>query len=70
MVFLDASNEKLLLRYKIHKTPSPDDDVFQGEYAGENTIEVERDMFNALNERAVLHIDTTMMDQHGLKEVC
>ena len=35
----------------------------------EEAIEVERDMFNALNERAVLHIDTTMMDQHGLKSV-
>ncbi|MEG0275029.1 MAG: RNase adapter RapZ, partial [Longicatena sp.] len=32
-------------------------------------IEVERDMFNALNERAVLHIDTTKMGQSELKDV-
>lgn len=68
VVFLDASNEKLLLRYKFTRRHHPMM-MFSKANTLEEAIEVERDMFNALNERAVLHIDTTMMDQHGLKSV-
>lgn len=68
VVFLDASNEKLLLRYKFTRRHHPMM-MFSKANTLEEAIEVERDMFNALNERAVLHIDTTMMDQHGLKVV-
>ena len=68
VVFLDASNEKLLLRYKFTRRHHPMM-MFSKANTLEEAIEVERDMFNALNERAVLHIDTTMMDQHGLKGV-
>lgn len=68
VVFLDASNEKLLLRYKFTRRHHP---IMIKAKANtlEEAIEVERDMFNALNERALLHIDTTKMGLQELKEV-
>lgn len=68
LVFLDASNEKLLLRYKFTRRHHPLM-LFGIAKTLEEAIEVERDMFNALNERAVLHIDTTKMGQGELKNV-
>lgn len=68
MVFLDASNEKLLLRYKFTRRHHPLM-LFDRAKTLEEAIEVERDMFNALKERAVLHIDTTKMGQGELKNV-
>lgn len=66
VMFLDASNEKLLLRYKFTRRHHP---MLLSSMANtlEEAIEVERDMFNALKERAFLHIDTTKLDQQGLK---
>ena len=66
VMFLDASNEELLLRYKFTRRHHP---MLLSSMANtlEEAIEVERDMFNALMERAFLHIDTTKLDQHGLK---
>lgn len=66
VVFLDASNEKLLLRYKFTRRHHPMM-IFANANTLEEAIEIERDMFNALQERAVLHIDTTKLDQQGLK---
>lgn len=68
VLFLDASNEKLLLRYKFTRRHHPML-MFSKANTLEEAIEVERDMFHATNERAVLHIDTTKMDQHVLKSV-
>lgn len=66
VIFLDASNEKLLLRYKFTRRHHP---MMMDEKANtlEEAIEVERDMFDTLNERAVLHIDTTKLSQQELK---
>lgn len=66
VVFLDASNEKLLLRYKFTRRHHPMMMINKANTL-EEAIEVERDMFNVLNERALLHIDTSKMDQQTLK---
>lgn len=66
VLFLDASNEKLLLRYKFTRRHHPML-MFGKANTLEEAIEVERDMFNALNDRAVLHIDTTKLGQQELK---
>ncbi|MEG1638129.1 MAG: RNase adapter RapZ [Erysipelotrichaceae bacterium] len=68
VVFLDASNEKLLLRYKFTRRHHPFL-MFSKANTLEEAIEVERDMFNSINERAILHIDTTKMSQQELKNV-
>ena len=68
VVFLDASNDKLLLRYKFTRRHHPMM-LFKKANTLEEAIEVERDMFDALNERAVLHIDTTKLSQQELKTV-
>lgn len=68
IVFLDASNEKLLLRYKFTRRHHPMM-LFGKAKTLEEAIEIERDMFNALNENAVLHIDTTKMGSGELKNV-
>lgn len=68
VIFLDASNEKLLLRYKFTRRHHPMM-MFSKANTLEEAIEVERDMFDNLNERAVLHIDTTKMSQQELKAV-
>lgn len=66
VIFLDASNEKLLLRYKFTRRHHPM--MMDGKANTlEEAIEVERDMFDSLNERAVLHIDTTKLSQQELK---
>lgn len=68
VIFLDASNEKLLLRYKFTRRHHP---MILNSKANtlEEAIEVERDMFNSLNESAVLHIDTTKLSQQELKGI-
>lgn len=68
VIFLDASNEKLLLRYKFTRRHHPM--MMDGKANTlEEAIEVERDMFDSLNERAVLHIDTTKLSQQELKNI-
>lgn len=66
VIFLDASNEKLLLRYKFTRRHHPML-MFSKANTLEEAIEVERDMFDNLNDRAVMHIDTTKMSQAELK---
>ena len=68
VIFLDASNEKLLLRYKFTRRHHPMM-MFSKANTLEEAIEVERDMFNCLNDRTILHIDTTKMSQQELKSV-
>lgn len=68
VIFLDASNEKLLLRYKFTRRHHPML-MFSKANTLEEAIEVERDMFDSLNERAIMHIDTTKMSQGELKAV-
>lgn len=68
VVFLDASDDCLLLRYKFTRRHHP---MILAERATtlEEAIEVERDLFEELNDRAVLHIDTSKLDQSELKSV-
>lgn len=68
VVFLDASNEKLLLRYKFTRRLHPFL-MFSKANTLEEAIEMERDTFDTLNERAILHIDTTKMNLQELKRV-
>lgn len=68
IVFLDASNEKLLLRYKFTRRHHPMI-IFHKAKTLEEAIELERDMFDALSEHAIMHIDTTKLDQHELKSM-
>lgn len=68
VIFLDASNEKLLLRYRFTRRHHPML-MFSKANTLEEAIEVERDMFDNLNDRAVMHIDTTKMSQSELKAV-
>lgn len=68
IVFLDASNEKLLLRYKFTRRHHPMI-IFRKAKTLEEAIELERDMFDALSEHAIMHIDTTKLDQHELKSM-
>ena len=68
VVFLDASNEVLLRRYKFTRRHHP---MLLHAKANtlEEAIEMERDMFDSLIERAILRIDTTKLDQKGLKGI-
>lgn len=68
IVFLDTSNEKLLLRYKFTRRHHPMI-IFNRAKTLEEAIEVERDMFNALNEHAIIHIDTTKLNHMELKSI-
>lgn len=68
VVFLDASNEKLLQRYKFTRRHHPFL-IFKMANTLEDAIEAERELFNGLQERgAILHIDTTKLSQHELKD--
>ena len=69
VVFLDASNEKLLQRYKFTRRHHPFL-IFKMANTLEEAIEAERELFNALQERGeIFHIDTTKMSQLELKSV-
>ncbi|MDE6475694.1 MAG: RNase adapter RapZ [Erysipelotrichaceae bacterium] len=68
VIFLDASNEKLLLRYKFTRRHHPMI-MFSKANTLEEAIEVERDMFDCLNDPSILHIDTTKMSQQQLKSI-
>ena len=67
VLFLDASNEKLLLRYKFTRRQHP----FLVKHMAntlEEAIESEREYFNAIKERASIHrIDTTYIPTSQLK---
>ena len=68
VVFLDAQDQCLLLRYKFTRRHHP---MIQSGKATtlEEAIEYERDMFEELNDRAILHIDTTKLGQGELKSI-
>ena len=68
VVFLDASNEALLRRYKFTRRHHP---MLLHAKANtlEEAIEVERDMFENLNMQEILKIDTTKLDQKELKTI-
>lgn len=68
VVFLDASNEELLLRYRFTRRHHPML-LFHMANSLEEAIEVERDLFNRLNERAILHIDTTKLSLQELRNL-
>lgn len=68
VVFLDASNEELLLRYRFTRRHHPML-LFSMANTLEEAIEVERDLFNRLNERAILHIDTTKLGLQELRNI-
>ena len=68
VVFLDAQDQCLLLRYKFTRRHHA---MIQSGKATtlEEAIEYERDMFEELNDRAILHIDTTKLGQGELKSI-
>ena len=68
VVFLDASNEQLLLRYRFTRRHHPML-LFSKASTLEDAIEVERDMFERLNERAVLRIDTTKLSMQERRNI-
>lgn len=67
ILYLDASDETLLLRYKFTRRTHPFI-VFDKANTLEEAIEAERDMFDNLKYRNVVHIDTTKLTQKKLKE--
>ncbi|MDQ0360512.1 RNase adapter RapZ [Breznakia pachnodae] len=67
VLFLDASNEKLLLRYKFTRRSHPFV-VNKTANTLEEAIEKERDLFNELSYRKVIHIDTTKLTLAALKK--
>lgn len=66
VLFLDASDETLLLRYKFTRRTHPFI-VFNKANTLEEAIEAERDMFETLKYHKVVHIDTTKLTQMKLK---
>lgn len=67
VLYLDASDEQLLLRYKFTRRSHPFI-VFNKANTLEEAIEAERDMFDNLKYRNVVHIDTTKLTQKTLRE--
>ncbi|MEE0831349.1 MAG: RNase adapter RapZ [Longicatena sp.] len=68
VVFLDASNEQLLIRYKFTRRNHPMILMSKARTL-EEAIEIERDMFNAIIEQTVIRIDTTKIDTSKLKTI-
>ncbi len=68
VLFLDASNDKLLLRYKFTRRHHPML-MFSKANTLEEAIEVERDMFESLNDRSLMRIDTSQLSQTELKAI-
>lgn len=68
VIFFDASDEKLLLRYKFTRRHHP---MLIASKANtlEEAIEVERDMFENLNDNSIMRIDTTKLSQAELKAI-
>lgn len=68
VIFLDAQDQCLLLRYKFTRRHHPM--ILCGKATTlEEAIEYERDLFEGLNDRALLHIDTTKLGQGELKAI-
>lgn len=67
VLFLDASDEKLLLRYKFTRRNHPFI-VFNKANTLEDAIEAERDLFDQLKYRNTVRIDTTKLSQKALKD--
>lgn len=67
VLYLDASDEKLLLRYKFTRRNHPFI-VFNKANTLEDAIEAERDLFDDLKYRSTVRIDTTKLTQKALKD--
>ncbi|OCN04788.1 RNase adaptor protein RapZ [Erysipelotrichaceae bacterium MTC7] len=68
VVYLDASNEELLRRYKFTRRSHPL--IVSGKANTlEEAIEAERDLFNDINYRKVIHIDTTKLSIKALRQM-
>lgn len=67
VLYLDASNEKLLLRYKFTRRNHPFI-VFDKANTLEDAIEFERDLFTGLTYFNTYRVDTTKLTQKALKE--
>lgn len=68
VIFLDASNETLLRRYKFTRRQHPFM-IFRKASTLEDAIEMERDCFNLIQESdSLFKIDTTTLNQAGLKK--
>ncbi len=67
VIYLDASNEELLLRYKFTRRHHP---FLLSNRANtlEEAIEVERSLFNNIFDVSMMHIDTTYKNTNDLKE--
>lgn len=67
VLFLEASDEELLLRYKFTRRTHP---MLISNRANtlEEAIQIEREMFTAMKEHAYYTIDTTFLKQSELKE--
>ena len=69
VIFLDASDDKLLQRYKFTRRQHPFL-LFKRANTLEEAISAEREMFDRMMERgAILHIDTTKLVPKELKEL-
>lgn len=67
VLFLDASDEKLLLRYKFTRRSHPF--ILSGKASTlEEAIEAERDLFEGLAYRKLTRIDTTKLSTKELRE--
>lgn len=67
VVFLDAKNDVLLARYRLTRRQHPMI-LLEKATTLEDAIEVEREMFDRLNENQLIRIDTTKMSGKKLKE--
>jgi UPF0042 nucleotide-binding protein len=67
VLFLEASDEELLLRYKFTRRTHP---MLISNMAStlEEAIQVEREMFTAMKERAYYTVDTTFLKHNELKQ--
>lgn len=68
ILYLDASDEKLLLRYKFTRRNHPMM-ISQKAKTLEEAIEMERDLFRGIDDQAIMHIDTSKLDSASLKNI-
>lgn len=68
ILYLDASDEKLLLRYKFTRRNHPMMINHKAKTL-EEAIEMERDLFAGIDNQAIMHIDTSKLDSSSLKKV-
>ena len=68
ILYLDASDEKLLLRYKFTRRNHPMMINHKAKTL-EEAIEMERDLFAGIDNQAIMHIDTSKLDSSSLKKI-